>query len=134
MAAPEVVKGVLNLVAYETPPLIRWPLVVGDTFTRIITVSDIGTDYTGYTAMLILKDAKPPAGVSVFQDVTIPMFDITIPSISTDAGIAKFTINIPSNVTTLWSEYKTLYGRIRLLKPDASVEGLASCEMSVIPT
>jgi hypothetical protein len=105
---------------------------MGDTFIRSIGVSERGFDYTGSTAILTLRDAKNGLGTVLFQDVTIPMYDIVVPATPEETGSASFTLNVPISITSTLLDKKNIYGICRILKPTSTIETLFLIDLTVI--
>lgn len=127
--------GVLDLRTEETPPTIIYSLVLGDTFRRVISVVKEETDFSNATASFVLRDAKAPAGEIIYTDVTIPVYDVVLPDSSVTPavlGSGKFTIDIPSAATEIFPQRKLLYGLVRMLLADSSVETLFTVQISLI--
>jgi hypothetical protein len=134
MTTPVYANGVLDLRRSEVIPQLRMNFVVGDTFIRVIGIKEIGADYTGCTASISLYDAKQPAGVLVYSDVTIPMHDVVVPATAEDMGSASFSIVIPAPITTTLGTKPTLYGPCRLLRPDGSISTIFSIQAYTVYT
>lgn len=96
----------------ELPVTFRYPIVIGDDFSRQITLNKVGYNYTGSSVEWWIKDEKPPLGSILYTD-TISVYGVVVPVLSTDLGIAKFDITIPASVTSTFNKGK-LYGATRV--------------------
>jgi hypothetical protein len=133
MESPRCVNGVLDLRRTDFIPLIKVNIVIGDTFTRVFGLREAGGNYTGATAALYLYSAKPPTGDLIYNDVTIPLHDIVIPSSPDEVGSGSFTISIPAHITAGFATTNTpLYGACRLLKPDGTISTIFSLQVSLV--
>lgn len=134
MSTPVYTNGVLDLRRAEVIPLIKLNLIIGDTFIWRIGVKEKGIDYTDSTAAIYLYDGKPPNGSNLYVREGIQMEDIYIPASLEEDGSASFTIKIPSSVTSVYSNYPTIYGACRLLRPDDTLSTIFTIQATTILT
>lgn len=124
--------GVLDLRRSESLPLIKFNIIVGDSFTRVIGLKELAVDFSACSATISFLNHRPPEGEVVYSDESIPFFNVVFPANDEEYGSGDFTINVPSHVTTAFAQYSTLYGSCRLLKPSGSITTVFVFEASMV--
>lgn len=115
----------------ESPVTFRYPIIIGDDFSRQITLNRVGYDYTDSSIAYWVKNDKPPLGSVVYTD-TVAIYGVVIPVLPTDVGVAKFDIIIPATITATLEKGK-LYGATRITYGDNIKRTLFLLELNITP-
>src|SRR5574343_68445 len=115
-----VINGVLDLTA-DAPILIKWVVVIGDTFRENLTRSQKGFDHTGGVVNIQLREDKKFDSPVIFSD-TSGVFDVVVPTDPNEIGSCNFLFEIPDTETINFINGKKYYGRIRIVWANNTVE------------
>jgi hypothetical protein len=124
--------GVLDLRRSESLPLIKFNIIVGDTFTRVIGLKELAVDFSACSAVISFLNHRPPEGEVVYSNESMSFFNVVLPANDEEYGSGDFTINVPSHTTSAFAQYSTLYGSCRLLKPSGSISTVFTFEASMV--